>query len=139
MRLQSLLSIPLLLSAATCHSSPVESSFCVVVSTPPFDSAALVTRLDEYSDRHALNRRVTDLGAMYASPDKEFVINVMEIGPLGTEVAFFPKEPGTFKAESAAFEQFVKQNIANQFSVKRCEVLPDYHKSQIYGYDQLAI
>jgi hypothetical protein len=130
------------LATGNCASSaqPTHSTFCALVGSDMSVLADVVAELDEFARGQALKRGTpSPNGIVYAGPDKQFIINVVPVGPRGVEVAFFPREPNTFSEEAAQLETFVMQTLASRFPAVQCEDVAGYGKGAIYGYDRIAI
>lgn len=96
--------------------------------------------LDEYANSHKLKiGEPTPTGILYAEAKRRYVISVARMGSLGTEVAMFPRSPGSVGPEASAFEAFVLSTVSARFVVLRCDAIQGYKASTLYGYDAIAI
>lgn len=126
---------------SACAAEPTESSFCALVSAQGREPVTrLIALLDSHASAESLKRGApSPNGITYAEQDKRYIINVVPVGPKGTEVAFFPREPGTFPSEAQKLERFIFEKVTPTFPAVRCEQVKDYGKGKIYGYDRIAI
>ncbi|WP_444918313.1 hypothetical protein [Microbulbifer sp. JMSA003] len=117
------------------------SSFCAVADAKDFMFVStLISVLDEYAEKRSLKRGMpSPNGITYAEKNKEYIINVTPIGPIGTEVSFFPRAKGTYAKESDQFKSFVMSVVADKFGAVQCEDMDGYRGSVIHGYEAIVI
>jgi hypothetical protein len=115
--------------------APMESSYCVVVGVWDAELPSLIDAMDPYVSDRAMNRsRVTPNGIEYEHPDGVFIVHLLRVGPVGTELAIFPVTATDLVSEVENLRLYIDTNIRPLFSVASCETVKGFGKSKIYGY-----
>jgi len=115
--------------------APVESSYCVVVGALDPELPSLIDAMDPYASDRAMKRsRVTSSGLEYEHPDGAFIVHLLRVGPVGTELAIFPVTATDLVAEVEDLRLYIDTNIRPIFSVTSCEDVKGFGKSKMYGY-----
>jgi hypothetical protein len=124
------------------RTNPVHSEFCILVGENWEDIDEVVVLLDSFaSEREYLRGEKSPNGILYGNSEgsPDFILSATPIGQFGVEVAFSPREPGTFQSERLAIEKYANDFIAEHLDIIPCDEKEGYGKGVIYGFDQIRI
>lgn len=136
MRLVSLSAVVLFMAAgAAPGAAPIESSYCVVVGAWDGELPSLIDAMDPYASERAMKRsRVTPTGLEYEHPQGRFIVHLLRVGPVGTELAIFPVTATDLVSEVEDLRLYIDTHIRPRFAITSCDEVKGFGKSKMYGY-----
>jgi hypothetical protein len=131
------------LSPVSCTvAAPVESEFCVLAGDSWEDIDEVVSLMDPFATANGYVRgEKGPHGLRYANKRKspDWLLSISSVGPIGVEIAFFPRQTGGFEAERAAIQNHVEENIPDAMNLVPCDQKEAYGKGVIYGFDAIRL